>query len=153
MHRIYILAVGLLVGGVGVYTLQLGTPGGVAEPELVALDRPNLFSDDDIDFTLTAVEAPLDTEIQVTRGSPIADDAARVDAIISFLNRRQDEPALEILAVHKVIPGDSLATIAERYYGNSAAAKHIYLANRYNLTAAHQIKVGQSLRIPVLSGL
>lgn len=51
---------------------------------------------------------------------------------------------------HKVQPGDSLAAIAYRYYGQTYLYLAIFEANRDKLATPDQIKVGQTLTIPVL---
>ena len=52
-------------------------------------------------------------------------------------------------ASYTVRPGDSLSTIAKRFYHNSSAWPVLYWANRSNIHWANVIAAGQKLRIPV----
>jgi LysM repeat protein len=49
---------------------------------------------------------------------------------------------------YTVAPGDSLAAIARRWYGDAAKAILLLMANRDTLTNADQLRPGQVLRIP-----
>lgn len=49
---------------------------------------------------------------------------------------------------HRVEPGDTLSSIAQRYLGTSARAREIYELNRDRLRDMHSLRVGQELRIP-----
>ena len=49
---------------------------------------------------------------------------------------------------HVVQKGDTLYSIALRYYGNRSAWEKIYTANRAALPSKDQLKIGQSLTIP-----
>lgn len=51
--------------------------------------------------------------------------------------------------VYVVKPGDTLAELARRYYGNTAAYPRIFDANRNKLDDPDKIFVGCSLRIPL----
>jgi LysM repeat protein len=60
----------------------------------------------------------------------------------------QEKPSSSAPAWYKVQPGDSLSTIAERFYHNSAAWPVLYWRNHNQIRWADDIKVGQVLRIP-----
>ncbi len=49
---------------------------------------------------------------------------------------------------HQVQKGDTLYSLAQRYYGNRADWQKIYEANRQVLASKNQLKVGQQLVIP-----
>ncbi|MFH1039399.1 MAG: LysM peptidoglycan-binding domain-containing protein [PVC group bacterium] len=49
---------------------------------------------------------------------------------------------------YTVQPGDNLARIAEKFYGDRTAWKQIYQANRQTLANPNALKVGQELTIP-----
>ncbi len=49
---------------------------------------------------------------------------------------------------HRVIDGDSLALLAERYLGSSSRAMEIYEANRNVLTHPEILPIGAELKIP-----
>lgn len=51
-------------------------------------------------------------------------------------------------APYTVAPGDSLAAIARRWYGDAAKATLLLVANRDTLTSADELRAGQVLRIP-----
>lgn len=74
----------------------------------------------------------------------------RVTSIVAYFNRDTTTDRPLTLAIHRVQPGDSLASIAELYYGDASLARPIVTANAFALTMDHHIKVGQSLRIPEL---
>ena len=50
--------------------------------------------------------------------------------------------------IHKVIDGDSLALLAERYLGSASRAMEIYEANRNVLTRPEELPIGAELKIP-----
>ena len=49
---------------------------------------------------------------------------------------------------HVVAKGDTLASIATKFYKNKARAKDILDANFYSVDAATKLKIGQTLTIP-----
>lgn len=49
---------------------------------------------------------------------------------------------------HKIAPGETLATIAVKYYKNKGRAREILDANFYSADAATKLKVGQEIYIP-----
>ena len=49
---------------------------------------------------------------------------------------------------HKIAPGETLATIAAKYYKNKGRAREILDANFYSADAATKLKVGQEIYIP-----
>lgn len=49
---------------------------------------------------------------------------------------------------HKIAPGETLASIAQKYYKNKARARSLLEANFYSADAAKKLKVGQELYIP-----
>jgi nucleoid-associated protein YgaU len=49
---------------------------------------------------------------------------------------------------HKIIDGDSLALLAERYLGSASRAMEIYEANRQVLTHPQILPIGAELKIP-----
>ena len=49
---------------------------------------------------------------------------------------------------HKIIDGDSLALLAERYLGSASRAMEIYEANRNILTYPEILPIGAELKIP-----
>ena len=56
--------------------------------------------------------------------------------------------ALDVLNWYKVRPGDTLAHISERFYGNSRGWRRIYEANRDIIPNPNSIEVGRYIRIP-----
>ncbi|TAJ82085.1 DUF2235 domain-containing protein [Reyranella sp.] len=79
---------------------------------------------------------------------------ANVSAILSGLDAQTlgvgVEPPTEILAIHRVVPGDGLNAIAMQYYNDHTKAPDIFKANLDKLEHPDRIYVGQSLRIPRL---
>jgi len=51
-------------------------------------------------------------------------------------------------AIHTVMAGDTLASIAQQAYGDASAWVRILAANRDQLTRAEDIRPGQMLKIP-----
>jgi len=83
-----------------------------------------------------------------TNGMTTQNPSGRVLAIVAFLNRPAMETDGNDLAIHTVQPGESTASLAKQYYGDSSLSHHIVAANRHDLTPTGHVKVGQSLRIP-----
>jgi nucleoid-associated protein YgaU len=50
--------------------------------------------------------------------------------------------------VHVVQKGDTLYSLALKYYGTKTDAKRIYEANRNTMASPNQLKLGQQLVIP-----
>jgi LysM repeat protein len=68
-------------------------------------------------------------------------EQARTDALV----RRDAQPATR---TYTVSPGDTLASIAERYYSNPGDWQWIYNANRSTISNPNSIYVGETLTIP-----
>ena len=49
---------------------------------------------------------------------------------------------------HEVVKGDSLSSIAKKYYGDPSLYMQIFEANKDVLSKPDLIKIGQRLRIP-----
>jgi nucleoid-associated protein YgaU len=49
---------------------------------------------------------------------------------------------------YTVAPGDTLTTLAERFYGDASQWRTIFEANRDRMTSQDDLQVGMSLRIP-----
>ncbi|MEM9436505.1 MAG: LysM peptidoglycan-binding domain-containing protein [Pseudomonadota bacterium] len=56
-------------------------------------------------------------------------------------------------AIHTVRLGDSLLTLALRYYGDASKTEFILEANRRNLSEDGGLIIGQLLRIPEIEEL
>ena len=50
--------------------------------------------------------------------------------------------------VHTVVSGDTLTSIASKYYGDASKYTKIYEANKDTLPDPNSLKVGQKLKIP-----
>ncbi|MDU8929395.1 LysM peptidoglycan-binding domain-containing protein [Alisedimentitalea sp. MJ-SS2] len=61
-------------------------------------------------------------------------------------------PAKRVLQdqVYVVRPGDSLAAISYRFYGETLQYRQIFAANQEKLTSPDKIRIGQRLKIPAL---
>ena len=59
--------------------------------------------------------------------------------------KRLSEPV-----IYTVRPGDSLAAISYRYYGETLKYREIFAANQDKLTSPDKIRIGQKLTIPAL---
>ena len=62
--------------------------------------------------------------------------------------RTGDKEELSAVTLYRVQKGDTLARIAEKYYGDRTAWKRIYQANRNQLANPDALRVGQVLKIP-----
>jgi len=49
---------------------------------------------------------------------------------------------------YTVVTGDTLSTLAERFYGDASQWRTIFEANRDKMTSQDDLQVGMSLRIP-----
>jgi tetratricopeptide (TPR) repeat protein len=63
---------------------------------------------------------------------------------------QQDVREVEVI-VHTVKPGETLASLAQRYYGDAARAEVIYETN--HLTPGTRLAVGQPLKVPEILGV
>ena len=56
--------------------------------------------------------------------------------------------ALDATQWHEVVKGDTLSSIAKKYYGDPSLYMQIFEANKDILANPDLIKIGQRLRIP-----
>lgn len=59
-------------------------------------------------------------------------------------------PAPQQYSLYTVTSGDTLSSISHKVYGSSAKWKLIFEANKDKLRNAHDLKIGQKLRVPQL---
>lgn len=118
-------------------TLQVAAPAVTPQPAPVTL--PKQPAD-------PYVEALLASAGQVAQ--PPKAQATLSDADIAI--RIASAP---IIAIHTVRTGDTLADLAERFYGDKDAFIYIYSANRALLPRPQDLEVGQVLRIPSIDNL
>ena len=57
-------------------------------------------------------------------------------------------PADETMRSHKIVDGDTLAALAQRYLGSAARAEEIFKANRDVLDDPELLPIGAELKIP-----
>ncbi|MEM1099659.1 MAG: LysM peptidoglycan-binding domain-containing protein [Planctomycetota bacterium] len=133
------------------YTVRSGdTFEGIARRELgassrwVALAKANPTVDPlklrvgDV-LRLPSPEVPaLDPDLAVLPGTDVASDAA-ADAQL---------PPPPDPVTYVVRSGDSLSTIAARFYADSSRWQAIFNANRDQLKSPHAVRIGMELRIP-----
>jgi nucleoid-associated protein YgaU len=50
--------------------------------------------------------------------------------------------------VHVVVKGDTLFSLAQRYYGDRSRFREIYAANSQIMTSPNDLRIGMELRIP-----
>jgi len=90
-------------------------------------------------------------------GEPTPDVAAPApQPPVSASNEPAEEPSYETATEppapapreHRVAEGETLATIAERYYGDASRADAIYQANRDQIRDPAQLHAGQILVLP-----
>jgi nucleoid-associated protein YgaU len=66
--------------------------------------------------------------------------------------RRNSEPVItdepQPARTHRIVDGDTLELIADRYYGNPAYADRIFRLNRDKLAAADLLPLGTVLELP-----
>ncbi|MEL7211477.1 MAG: LysM peptidoglycan-binding domain-containing protein [Pseudomonadota bacterium] len=95
----------------------------------------------------TPTPAPEPVEELVTATAPVFEnDEELVDTAILF--GQMTSSANSESRIYKVVAGDSLASIATRFYGTPDAAVRIFEANRATLPAPEGISVGQALVLP-----
>jgi nucleoid-associated protein YgaU len=94
----------------------------------------------------------LSTEIRYQAILPAAEEAVKTEFVAV---KTEEKPAAAQQAVYEVLPGDSLAKIAQKFYGAEQGNKlvnieKIYNANKDKLESIDSIQVGQKLIIPKL---
>ena len=57
-------------------------------------------------------------------------------------------PADQTARTHRVVDGDTLPALAERYLGSAARAEEIYQANRDVLSDPELLPIGAELKLP-----
>lgn len=96
------------------------------------------------DAGLDAVPTPAPDPIQVE----IAAEAAE-QSIVSTKPVVTSEPSpVTAETIHEVQRGDTLSSIAGKYFGSQAKFQEIFNANRDQLRDANDLKIGMKLRIP-----
>jgi hypothetical protein len=78
-----------------------------------------------------------------------AEDGTEIGTVVRpiVFGRALRDPYLGF-AVHRVVRGETLRSIAEQWYGDASAFRTVFQANRDQLTDPDLIVVGQQLRIP-----
>ncbi|MBY6114226.1 LysM peptidoglycan-binding domain-containing protein [Mameliella alba] len=80
---------------------------------------------------------------------PVPADSGLARTAVEVTTRPKARAVTET-QVYTVKPGDSLAAISYRFYGDTLQYTAIYEANRDKITTPDKIRVGQTLTIPVL---
>ncbi|WP_221030647.1 Cell division protein CpoB [Actomonas aquatica] len=62
--------------------------------------------------------------------------------------RPEAAPAASARRVHTVVKGDTLYSLARRYYNNSTRSRDIYEANRNQMRSQNDLQIGMQLVIP-----
>ncbi len=78
----------------------------------------------------------------------VPEKEADVRVYESLSKRETDEELFATTGIHIVSPGDTLFSIARRYYGDTAMWDKIYDANEDKIVHKRLLKVGQTLIIP-----
>jgi len=78
-----------------------------------------------------------------------AEDGSEVGTVVRpiVFGRALRDPYLGF-AVHRVVGGETLSSIAEQWYGDAASFRVLFEGNRDQLTDPDLIVVGQQLRVP-----
>jgi len=78
-----------------------------------------------------------------------AEDGSELGTVVRpiVFGRALRDPYLGF-AVHRVVRGDTLRSIAEQWYGDASEFRTVFEANRNQLTDPDLIVVGQQLRVP-----
>ncbi|MDR1789968.1 MAG: LysM peptidoglycan-binding domain-containing protein [Opitutaceae bacterium] len=109
--------------------------------------------------------ALLASQLEAARAAAPAQQAPSLLATVAATAPRSTAPAAEAAArertvpggagaagtpgrVHVVAKGDTLSSIAQKYYGNRTRYREIYDANRDILPNDHDLKIGMELRVP-----
>ncbi|MEO0357339.1 MAG: LysM peptidoglycan-binding domain-containing protein, partial [Pseudomonadota bacterium] len=107
---------------------------GSAQPTIDALPRAGTAS----------ARAPASATVGADDDTPGDTDRSIVTLLSNPLAAQPDE----ILTNHVVRPGDTLAKLAIRYYGDKDLFDRIFNANRDVLSDPEQLRIGIALRIP-----
>ncbi|HET8940508.1 MAG TPA: LysM peptidoglycan-binding domain-containing protein [Rudaea sp.] len=75
--------------------------------------------------------------------APAAPDFSNVQA-----GSETSAPTANEVQTYKVVSGDSLSKIAQKFYGHANRWREIFEANRDQISNPDRIKVGQVLKIP-----
>jgi N-acetylmuramoyl-L-alanine amidase len=94
-----------------------------------------------------AQASPLSTNVSLDRTTAV-DTLVRVGQSPAELLAASRQAVASTATKYTVRSGDSLSTIARRFYHDQAAWTVIYWANRSKIPSANDISVGQVLRIP-----
>lgn len=148
MFRTYLAIFGAGSAALAVFLFQAGTPEGPNVPFVENAAAVIAEQEPDYDQLAATVTDPAVPQAEVTRNATQYDD--RVQSIVAMLNTPYEPQAFDLLATHRVSPGDSLTNIAQKYYGSPEGAEQIFAMNRLSLTPNQPIKVGQILQIPAV---
>jgi len=132
---------------------RLPKPEGVDTAELVRLQNQNaalMIELTGLRSKVTELETALQAAAQppVSPGTSLTGSVAALPLPPPILTQvvANAEPARP--ATHKVVKGDTLYSIAARYYGSRAAWEKIHRANQANLPNKDQLRIGQELVLP-----
>ncbi len=99
------------------------------------------------------------TELEAALEEGAAAEILRADARAAASPAAVEAPVTPVVALnpseptaagrtHLVQKGDTLYSLAQRYYGNRSEWQRIFQANRHALASKDQLKIGQQLLIP-----
>jgi tetratricopeptide (TPR) repeat protein len=121
-------------------SLDLGalpTPESLAQAPSVSVKSP------DSPISLAPV-----TTADAGASSPAIEDASQESTPAAPTHATKPAPAAAVRH-HAVVKGDTLFSLAQKYYGNRSRWRDIYTANRGLLSSEHSaLKIGMDLRIP-----
>jgi nucleoid-associated protein YgaU len=79
---------------------------------------------------------------------PLTQEYPATDRSVSSSSGEKDDANLPGPRTHKIVDGDTLPLLAQRYLGSAARAREIYEANRDVLLDPELLPIGAELKIP-----
>ncbi len=153
-----------IVADLGTFVGQQGSTGSSAQDDLAGLIAQAIATDQS-DAVLRAIITDAINKNQLTVPGGLVnaegeiDTATLVEALMQITAEGSAvDPEYQVppqrtfidgeVLVHRVVTGESLASISLRYYGNTFDYPRIFAANTDRLASPDQIRVGQRLVIP-----
>ena len=86
--------------------------------------------------------------LRIPKGQP--DTMAMLATLVDATTPTTPTLTRDVGNTYVVRPGDSLASIAVKYYRSTAAVNYIFWANKDRLSDPDQLRVGQTIFLPLM---
>jgi nucleoid-associated protein YgaU len=136
------------IGGMGAPTIGANAPPLRAAGETLSRERPGIAVDTSLTVERPAVQPPKAEQKPLGWREPKSSFEHGSKSLTNSDDIGEFTVNMEPAEKHKIVDGDTLASLAARYLGDASRAADIYNYNRDVLTSIELLPIGKELRIP-----